>query len=147
MGSRGPHGLRIGACGFPFPIPNSQFPILLLACLLVLVSPQLAFAQSGAPTTFAKDVAPLLYRSCVTCHRPGGAAASTLLTFDAARQHARQIADLTASRRMPPWKPEPGYGEFDGSRRLTDAEIDVFRRWLADGLREGDRADLPPAPE
>ncbi len=48
---------------------------------------------------------------------------------------------------MPPWKPEPGYGEFEGSRRLTDAEIDVFRRWLADGLREGDRADLPPAPE
>lgn len=118
-----------------------------VALILISLSSPLAFSQSGAPVTFAKDVAPLLYRSCATCHRPGGSASSTLLTFDAARQHARQIADLTASRRMPPWKPEPGYGEFDGSRRLTDAEIDVFRRWLADGLREGDRADLPPAPE
>ena len=47
---------------------------------------------------------------------------------------------------MPPWKPEPGYGEFVGERRLTDAEIDVIQRWVRDGAREGARADLPPPP-
>jgi len=47
---------------------------------------------------------------------------------------------------MPPWKPEPGDGEFTGARVLTDREIDVIDRWVKGGAVEGDAADLPPAP-
>jgi Flp pilus assembly protein TadD len=47
---------------------------------------------------------------------------------------------------MPPWKPEPGYGEFLDERRLTSEEITTLARWLEDGLIEGDRAKLPPQP-
>jgi tetratricopeptide (TPR) repeat protein len=47
---------------------------------------------------------------------------------------------------MPPWKPQAGHGDFAGSRRLTDGEIDLFRRWVADGAPEGDRAALPATP-
>jgi tetratricopeptide (TPR) repeat protein len=47
---------------------------------------------------------------------------------------------------MPPWKPQPGHGEFAGSRRLTDRELDLFRRWAADGAPEGGPAALPAAP-
>jgi len=53
---------------------------------------------------------------------------------------------MTASRAMPPWKPEPGFGEFEGSRRLTNQQIAVFQRWLDDGLQEGNRADVPEPP-
>src|SRR5580765_7455494 len=69
---------------------------------------------SAAPVTFSQDVAPLLFRRCAPCHRPDGSSAITLLTFEDARGHARQLAAVTASRAMPPWKPEPGSGSFEG---------------------------------
>ena len=47
----------------------------------------------------------------------------------------------------PPWKSEPGYGEFIGHHPLTDAEIEVVQQWLADGAPEGDPRDLPARPQ
>jgi tetratricopeptide (TPR) repeat protein len=102
--------------------------------------------RAGEPVTFAKDVAPILFRHCAACHHPNGSAPFTLLTYSAARQHATQIAAVTRRRIMPPWKSEPGYGEFVGHRLLTDAEIDVLQQWRDAGAPEGDPADLPPAP-
>jgi len=55
------------------------------------------------PVTFAKDVAPLLYRECVPCHQPDGPAPFSLITVDEVRRHAAQIAAATARRYMPPW--------------------------------------------
>lgn len=96
--------------------------------------------------TFARDVAPLLFRHCVSCHRPGGASRVSFLTYESARAHARQIVEMTATRAMPPWQPEPGWGDFKRTRRLTDAEIAVFRRWLDEGLQAGALVDMPAAP-
>jgi Tfp pilus assembly protein PilF len=48
---------------------------------------------------------------------------------------------------MPPWLPEQGYGEFAGERRLADDQIDTIRRWVEQGTLEGNRAELPPAPQ
>ena len=45
---------------------------------------------------------------------------------------------------MPPWQPEPGHGVFAGSRRLSDAEIQLFRAWAGQGAPEGDPRDRPP---
>ena len=78
---------------------------------------------------------------------PDGTAPFSLLTYPAARQRATLIAGVTRSRLMPPWKSEPGYGEFIGHRPLGDAEIGVIQQWLADGAPEGDRRDLPPPPQ
>src|SRR5207249_11200215 len=36
---------------------------------------------------------------------------------------------------------------FAGARRLTDQQIDIIQRWVADGAIEGDRRDLPPPPQ
>lgn len=47
---------------------------------------------------------------------------------------------------MPPWLPEPGFGTFDGERRLSDDQIAVIRGWVEQGAIEGDPADLPPTP-
>ena len=48
---------------------------------------------------------------------------------------------------MPPWKPEPGYGDsFMGNRRLTDEQVALILQWVAEGTVEGSRADLPPMP-
>lgn len=103
--------------------------------------------SSAEPVTFARDVAPLLYKHCATCHRPGGSSSTSLLSYAAARTHARQIAQMTASGRMPPWQPEEGWGTFDGARRLSSDEIALFRRWVNDGLLEGDPREQPAPPE
>ena len=99
-----------------------------------------------SPVTFSKEIAPLLYERCGTCHRPNGSAPFSLLTYQAARQHATQIAAVTRARLMPPWKSEPGYGEFVGQRPLGDDEIALIERWVADGAAEGDARNLPPPP-
>jgi Flp pilus assembly protein TadD len=101
---------------------------------------------SAASVTFSKDVAPILFRYCAPCHRPGEIAPFSLLSYQDAQKRAAQIAIVTGKRYMPPWPPEPGYGDFAGSQRLTDAQIDVLARWAKSGTAEGNPADLPPAP-
>jgi mono/diheme cytochrome c family protein len=101
---------------------------------------------TDAPVTFSKDVAPIVFDHCGVCHHPNGSAPFSLLTYPAARQRATQIAAVTKNRVMPPWKSEPGYGDFVGHRPLSDEEIAVVQRWLADGAPEGDPRDLPPLP-
>ncbi len=106
----------------------------------------LAGSPVFAQVTFTKDVAPIVFGKCAQCHRPGGSAPFSLLTFDAARSHATQMALLTRSRVMPPWKADPLGHKFVGLDPLTDAEIQVFEKWVSSGAREGDPRDLPPTP-
>jgi tetratricopeptide (TPR) repeat protein len=98
------------------------------------------------PITFTRDVAPILFRQCAQCHQPGGPAPFSLITYDEVRRHAAQIADVTGRRYMPPWKPEPGFGDFVGERHLSDVQIQTIARWVAGGRLEGNLADLPSAP-
>lgn len=99
----------------------------------------------GTPT-FNKDIAPILYRNCAGCHRPGEVAPFSLLTYDDAGKRAALIATMTKARIMPPWKPEPGYGEFKDSRRLSDEQIALIQNWAAHGAPEGDPKDKPVPP-
>src|SRR6202167_6799699 len=73
--------------------------------------------------TFTETIAPILYQNCVTCHRPGEAAPFSLISYDDARKRGALIATVTKSRYMPPWHAAHGFGEFEGERRLSDAQI------------------------
>ena len=105
-----------------------------------------AGALASAPPDFAHDVAPILYRSCSGCHHPGETGPFSLLSYEDARKHASQIAAVTRSRYMPPWLPEPGYGDFEGERRLTDAEIRTLSEWAAASAPEGPENEIPQPP-
>ena len=98
------------------------------------------------PVTFNRDIAPIIFHSCSTCHRPGEAAPFSLLAYDDVKKHARQIADVTRSRAMPPWLPEPQKLKFADELRLSDAEISLIQRWVEQGAVEGNPNDLPPQP-
>ncbi|MEO8427774.1 MAG: tetratricopeptide repeat protein [Verrucomicrobiota bacterium] len=102
--------------------------------------------RAKATLTFRKDVAPILFRNCATCHRPSQSAPFSLLTYQEAKKHARQIADVTARRYMPPWPPEPGCGNFADERRLTVDHIGIIQQWVAEGAIEGTQSDLPAPP-
>ncbi len=90
----------------------------------------------SGPLTFNRDIAPILHDHCAVCHRPGEAAPFNLLTYHDVRQRAADVVTVTARRYMPPWPPEPG-PPFADERRLTDAEIEIIRRWVAEGAPEG----------
>jgi tetratricopeptide (TPR) repeat protein len=102
--------------------------------------------SSTGPVTFGHDIAPILFERCGACHRPDGPAPFSLLTYGSAKPHATQIALVTRRRVMPPWKAEPGFGEFVGQQPLSDDQIDLLERWVRDGALEGSAADLPPLP-
>ena len=96
--------------------------------------------------TFARDVAPIVFEHCSRCHRPNEAAPFSLLTYIDTAAHARQIQLAVQRQWMPPWKPVSGFGRFKNEHRLTQDEIGTFRRWVAAGLPEGDRNQLPDPP-
>src|SRR5262249_10457924 len=118
-------------------------PRLAVAAALLWAIGRPANAQS---VTFSEHLAPVLFQHCATCHRPQGSAPFSLLTYPEVRPRAKEIAAAVRRRSMPPWKPEPGYGNFMGERRLTDEQIDLFERWVDQGSREGDPDSLPPTP-
>lgn len=115
---------------------------------LALLLPTAARASSIASVpTFTRDIAPILFEHCAACHHAGEVAPFSLLTYADARKHSSEIAELTASRQMPPWKPEHGFGEFVGERRLSDEQIATIAAWVKAGRPEGEAADLAPAPK
>ncbi len=113
--------------------------------LLAVVVP----ARPGAipHPTFARDIAPIIYQNCASCHRPGQTAPFPLLTYDDVKKHARQIATVTQTRYMPPWPPQPGYGDFADERRLSDTQIRTISDWVRAGAPEGPASEIPPPPQ
>ena len=80
------------------------------------------------------------------CHRPGGDAPFSLLTYSAVRQRAKIVAAVTARRQMPPWKAETDAGAFEGLQPLSAKEIDAIRQWADSAMPEGEPGDLPKVP-
>jgi hypothetical protein len=120
-----------------------QFTLFAASLFVAVV---LITAQSSQTPTFTKDVAPILYENCVTCHRPGEMAPMSLLTYDQARPFARAISQRVGLGTMPPWHAEGPTGVFSNERKLTPAEKDVLTRWAANGAPQGDPKDLPSPP-
>ncbi len=99
-----------------------------------------------SPPVFTTDVAPIVFTACAGCHHSGGDAPFSLTSYEDVRRRASLIATVTTKRYMPPWKPEPGFGEFADQRRLTTQQIDVLAKWAAAGAPEGPRDKAPALP-
>lgn len=114
-----------------------------LAPIVIAFATLPAFA---AKPTFHADIAPILREHCAVCHRPGEVAPFSLLTYEDAAARAALIAAAVERRYMPPWKPEPGMGHFEGERGLSVEQIERIRQWAAAGAPEGDRRQRLPPP-
>jgi hypothetical protein len=120
-----------------------------LSVMAAVASAQLGAQATTAPATgatFSKDVAPILYKNCTNCHRPGEIAPMSLLTFKDARPWAKSIATQVSKGTMPPWHADPSHGQFLNDRRLSQGERDTIVAWANTGAPEGNPSDLPAAP-
>jgi hypothetical protein len=97
--------------------------------------------------TFNKEIAPIFFKNCAQCHRPGETAPFSVLTYKDVRPWAKSIREKVLTREMPPWHADPHIGQWANDRRLTQKEIDTITAWVDQGAREGDAKDLPPQPE
>ena len=103
-------------------------------------------ARAAAVPTFSKDVAPILFSNCTTCHRPGEIAPMSLLTYEDARPYAQAIRDEVGEGHMPPWHADAPAGTFENERKLSDADRKTLFDWIDGGAPKGDPKDLPPQP-
>ena len=104
-------------------------------------------AQSATPApTFTKDVAPILYKSCVTCHRSGEIGPMPLVSYQDARPWAKAIKHQVSTRVMPPWGADPQHGRFKNDRSLSEREIATIASWADAGAPKGNDSDLPSLP-
>ncbi|MFL6216501.1 MAG: c-type cytochrome [Blastocatellia bacterium] len=124
------------------------FAAAFVAALCFAFSPATSAAgPSKREVTFSKDIAPIFFKNCAECHKPNDIAPMSLLTFKEARPWARSIKEKVATREMPPWSPDPHYGQFTNEKRLTDKEVETIVAWVDGGAKEGNPKDLPPTPE
>jgi tetratricopeptide (TPR) repeat protein/mono/diheme cytochrome c family protein len=114
--------------------------------LALWAKPDVRVQAATTPITFSRQVAPILYRQCSGCHHPGGSGPFSLLSYADAKRWGTQIKTVTQSRYMPPWLPEPGFGNFADSRRLSAEDIALLTEWVEGGMPEGDSRDSPKAP-
>lgn len=132
--------------------PSNWSTCLLLAWLVSsgLWTTRILPAADSSPLperpTFNKHIAPIVFAHCSSCHRPGEVAPFSLLSYTDASKRAKQLAQVTASHFMPPWKSVEGHGRFLGERRLTKEQVELIGLWATRGVPEGDPADLPPTP-
>ena len=129
---------------------TSRVWALAFAAAGAILLPGIASAQTAAAAkapTFTKDVAPILQRSCVTCHRAGESAPMSLMTYEEARPWARAIKTRTAAREMPPFHIDKSIGitKFKNDPSLSDEEIQTIAKWVDAGAPRGNPADMPPA--
>ena len=68
----------------------------------------------------------------------------SLMTYKEARPWARSIKEKVLTREMPPWSPDPKYGEFTNDHRLAQKDIDTIVAWVDQGAKEGEAKDLQP---
>lgn len=118
---------------------------LLLAITISITAPAAQQAAATAPT-YSRDVAPILYKHCTECHRPGEMAPMSLMTYADVRPYAKAMRDEVNAGRMPPWHADPAHGRFRNARGLTANEREILTRWANAGAPEGNPADAPKLP-
>ena len=111
-----------------------------------VTGPTAAEAAEGTPT-FTKDVAPILYENCASCHRPNHLAPMSLITYDEARPWARAVKAKVLAGEMPPWGADSSLRAYRNDASLSQTEIDTIAAWVDGGALEGSDADLPDVPE
>jgi hypothetical protein len=110
------------------------------------ITKPMSFDKNEAAPTFYRDVAPILYKRCVSCHHSGTAAPFALLTYSDVLAQAEMMAEVVRDERMPPWFANSRHGTFQNDPSLSRLERETLMTWVASGRVEGDPEDGPAIP-
>jgi mono/diheme cytochrome c family protein len=127
--------------------PLMHIPKRLFSSALTLGFLSAMQLQAAAEVTFNKDIAPIIYKNCSECHRPGEAAPFTLLSYEDVRKKGKTIGKVTTAHAMPPWKAEKASYAYRDERRLKPEDIQLIQEWVAQGMPEGKETDKVQPPK
>jgi hypothetical protein len=129
-----------------FRVAQTSFATLLAVAAMSAIGHAADPTPTAGPTTFTKDVAPILQNKCQQCHQPNSIAPMSLISYEDARPWARSIKQRVITRQMPPWHIDPSVGvhDFKNDMSLSDSQIDTIVRWVDGGAIQGDPKDMPP---
>jgi len=102
-------------------------------------------SEDSAPV-FTKDIAPIIYKNCTPCHRPGEAGPFPLISYEDVSRKSKMIAYVTHKNIMPPWPADETYTQFVGQRVLSTEEKTLLKRWADNGAPKGEDHYMPELP-
>jgi hypothetical protein len=102
-----------------------------------LVTTQTA-PKTPSDIDYAKQIAPILERSCNSCHQAGTSAPFSFEDHETVASNAAMIAEVVEQRRMPPWYASPGVGKFTNDRTMSAADRKLLVAWARAGAYRGD---------
>lgn len=105
-------------------------------------------ADENSEVTYTNQIARVLQRNCVECHRAGEIAPFALTDYQEVAGWAEMIHEVVQEGRMPPWhaEPNPAFydgGHYQGERLMSAEDKRLIAEWVQAGAPEGDPADLP----
>jgi hypothetical protein len=101
--------------------------------------------KATTPYTYARDIAPILQKRCLSCHRAGEIGSIPLDTYERAVAWAQEVKKQTVTGRMPPWH-ALSHGEFLDDPQLTRPQVAALASWADGGTPRGDPKAVPPTP-
>ncbi|MBL7920959.1 MAG: hypothetical protein JNJ40_11630 [Bacteroidia bacterium] len=96
--------------------------------------------------TWSKHIAPVVFKNCTPCHRPGESGPFNLLNYADAVKKAKLIKFVTQTGYMPPWPADANYSHFIGEKVLSKTEIELLKLWVDNNCLRGDSLTEPQAP-
>jgi peroxiredoxin len=93
--------------------------------------------------TYTNEISRLMQDYCIRCHRSGQIAPFSLTSYDDVAAWAETMREVIDEGRMPPWHANPAYGHFSNDASMPESAKQLFRKWIDNGMPEGDSADLP----
>jgi hypothetical protein len=120
--------------------------LLYLGLRGIAVAGQEHTSVAKSEITYNENIAPILKRHCIACHRPNDIAPMSLMTYDEVLPFARIMREAVVQRKMPPWHADPAFGEFSNDGRLSDEEIATIDAWVKNGTKRGEPGASSAAP-
>lgn len=97
--------------------------------------------------TYNNQIVRIINDHCLECHRSGQIAPFTLTSYEDILGWEDTILEVIGENRMPPWFADPAHGKFSNDSRLTPRQKKLIRKWVSNGMPEGNAADLPEPPQ
>jgi len=123
--------------------------ILFIICFFLLIACREETKKeiNDEDVNWSQHIAPILFKNCTPCHRPGESGPFSLLSYANAVKKASLIKFVTQTKYMPPWPADVSYSHFIGEKVLSKDEIQLIKTWVEKGLQRGDSLKEPKAPE
>lgn len=129
-----------------YSIKRNLFPFHILSVLFIVSCGRNEEKNTNTDITFSKDIAPIIYKNCATCHRPGEAGSFPLLTYQDVASRSKLIKFVTQNRFMPPWPADASYSHFVNENVLSKEEIRQIAQWVDQGCEQGEPSQMPSLP-